>query len=74
MSALEERFNKDTKILLLSRNRAHWFFADLAIMAAGNVSVGLFTTLNADFANYIAEFTEPKPIFVGETENWDRLK
>ena len=39
-SALEQRFDKDTKILLLSRNRAHWFFADLAIMAAGNVSVG----------------------------------
>lgn len=43
-------------------------------MVAGNVSVGLFTTLNADFAHYIAEFTEPKPIFLGETENWDRVK
>ena len=59
---------------LLSRNRAHWFFADLAIMAAGNVSVGLFTTLNADVAQYIAEFTESKAIFVGEAENWDRVK
>ena len=73
-SALEQRFDKDTKILLLSRNRAHWFFADLAIMAAGNVSVGLFTTLNADVAQYIAEFTESKAIFVGEAENWDRVK
>ena len=73
-AALEQRFDKDTKILLLSRNRAHWFFADLAIMAAGNVSVGLFTTLNADVAQYIAEFTESKAIFVGEAENWDRVK
>ncbi|MAK69817.1 MAG: AMP-binding protein, partial [Halieaceae bacterium] len=73
-SALEARFGKDAKILLLSRNRAHWFFADLAIMAAGNVSVGLFTTLNADVAKYIAEFTESKAIFVGEAENWDRVK
>jgi long-chain acyl-CoA synthetase len=39
-SALERRYDKDTKILLLSRNRAHWFFADLSIMASGNVSVG----------------------------------
>ena len=53
-SALEQRFGKDTKILLLSRNRAHWFFADLAIMASGNVSVGLFTTLNADVAQYLS--------------------
>ena len=73
-SALEQRFDKDTKILLLSKNRAHWFFADLAIMASGNVSVGLFTTLNADVAQYIAEFTESKAIFVGEAENWDRVK
>ena len=65
-SALEQRFDKDTKILLLSRNRAHWFFADLAIMAAGNVSVGLFTTLNADVAQYIAEFTESKAIFLAK--------
>ena len=43
-------------------------------MAAGNVSVGLFTTLNADVAQYIAEFTESKAIFVGEAENWDRVK
>ena len=43
-------------------------------MASGNVSVGLFTTLNADVAQYIAEFTESKAIFVGEAENWDRVK
>lgn len=73
-SALEHRYEKDTKILLLSRNRAHWFFADLSIMASGNVSVGLFTTLNADVAQYIAEFSEAKAIFVGEAENWSKVR
>ena len=73
-AALERRYDKDTKILLLSRNRAHWFFADLSIMASGNVSVGLFTTLNADVAQYIAEFSEAKAIFVGEAENWSSVR
>lgn len=73
-AALEARFEKDTKILLLSRNRAHWFFADLAIMASGNVSVGLFTTLNADVAHYIAQFTQARAIFVGEADNWESVK
>lgn len=73
-SALEQRYSQDSKILLLSRNRAHWFFADLSIMVSGNVSVGLFTTLNADVAQYIAEFSEAKAIFVGEAENWSNVR
>ena len=73
-SALEARYARDTKILLLSHNRAHWFFADLSIMASGNVSVGLFTTLNADVAQYIAEFSEAKAIFVGNAENWPKVR
>lgn len=73
-SALEARYPRDTKILLLSHNRAHWFFADLSIMASGNVSVGLFTTLNADVAQYIAEFSEAKAIFVGNAENWPKVR
>ena len=73
-TALESRYDRDTKILLLSHNRAHWFFADLSIMASGNVSVGLFTTLNADVAQYIAEFSEAKAIFVGNAENWPKVR
>ena len=73
-SALEARYARDTKILLLSHNCAHWFFTDLSIMASGNVSVGLFTTLNADVAQYIAEFSEAQAIFVGNAENWSKVR
>ncbi len=63
-----------TNIALLSRNRAHWFFADLAIIGSGNVTVPLFTTLNADNAKYILEFAEVSVLFLGETTNWDVIR
>lgn len=59
---------------LLSRNRAHWFMADLGTIAAGNVTIPMFTTLPRDTAEYVMSFTEMKLLFVGETENWEAVK
>jgi long-chain acyl-CoA synthetase len=63
-----------TNIGILSRNRAHWFMADLGSIAAGNVIIPMFTTLPQDTANYVIEFTDMKVLFVGETENWDKVE
>lgn len=72
---LEQRYgNQGVVAGLLSRNRAHWVLADMAITASGNVSVPLFTTLLADTAEYIIDFTEAKVLFVGESSNWDSVK
>ncbi|MGB0955694.1 MAG: AMP-binding protein [Panacagrimonas sp.] len=65
---------KGTRIAILSRNRPHWFMADLAIAAAGHVSVPLFTTLTADIGQYILEFSEARMLILGEAENWERLR
>lgn len=59
---------------LLSKNRPHWYFADLGSIAAGNVVVPMFTTLAAETADYVMSFTEMKLLFVGETENWDQIR
>ena len=59
---------------LLSRNRAHWFMADLGTIAAGNVTIPMFITLPRDTAEYVMSFTEMKLLFVGETENWEAVK
>lgn len=59
---------------LLSRNRAHWFIADLGTIAAGNVTIPMFITLPRDTAEYVMSFTEMKLLFVGETENWEAVK
>ena len=70
---LEQRFGQGEKMVVLSRNRAHWVMADLAIIASGNVTVSMFTTLPGPTAEYIFELTEAKVIFVGETSNWDQI-
>lgn len=59
---------------LLSRNRAHWYFADLGACAAGHVVVPIFTTAPGETAEYVMNFTDMKVLFVGETENWDQVQ
>ena len=59
---------------LLSKNCAHWYFADYGTIAAGNVVVPMFTTLTGDVADYVMSFTEMKLLIVGETENWDQVR
>ncbi len=73
-AALEERFGNGVKMLLLSRNRPHWFLADLAVICSGNVTVPLFTTHPPATAQYIAEFTEAKVLFLGESPNWEAVR
>ena len=63
-----------TVLAILSRNRAHWMLADMAIACSGNVSVPLFTTMIADTAKYLLEFTETKAIVVGEASNWEAVR
>jgi long-chain acyl-CoA synthetase len=70
---LEQRFGHGEKMVVLSRNRAHWVLADLAIIASGNVTVSMFTTLPAATAEYIFQLTEARVIFVGETSNWEQI-
>ena len=67
---LEERFGSGANIALLSENCAHWCMADLAVIASGNVTVAMFTSLPRPTAEYILDFTETKAIFVGQTSNW----
>lgn len=73
-AVLESRFGAGNNMIILSRNRPHWFLADLAIVRSGNVTVSMFTTLPQATAQYIAEFTEPAVIFVGESPNWESVR
>lgn len=47
------------------RNTAHWFMADLAIAAAGCVSVGLYPKQSAEHLKYILKHCEAKAVIVG---------
>jgi long-chain acyl-CoA synthetase len=61
------------RVGILSRNCAHWFMADLGSIAAGNVTVPMFTTLPGETAEYVMDFTGMELLFVGQTENWDQV-
>ncbi|NDH39903.1 MAG: AMP-binding protein [Gammaproteobacteria bacterium] len=71
---LESAFGQGERMALLSKNRAHWIMADLAVINSGNVAVPLFTTHAQATAEYILSFTESKVLFLGETENWSSVK
>ncbi len=71
---LEREFKTGSRMALVSRNRAHWMLADLAITASGNVSVPQFTTQATETAKYVFEFTDVSVVFVGEADNWDNIK
>lgn len=71
----EKRYGPSkTNVALLSRNRAHWLLADLAVIGSGNVSIPLFTTLAAATAKYILEFTDTRALVLGETQNWSGVQ
>lgn len=73
-SALEGRFGHGERMVILSRNRAHWFLADLAIIASGNLSIGMFTTLPPSTAEYVLNFAQARVVFVGESANWEKVR
>jgi long-chain acyl-CoA synthetase len=62
------------RIGILSANSAHWILADLSIMASGNVTVPLFTTMDADTIQYVADFVELELLFLGPSDNWEQVR
>ncbi|MBL1270916.1 MAG: AMP-binding protein [Oceanospirillales bacterium] len=72
--ALPERSN----IAVLGKNSAHWILSDLAIWAAGHVSVPLYPTLNGETAAYILEHSGVKLLFLGKldgtADGWNDIK
>ena len=70
----EAKLGHGQRVALLSRNRAHWIIADLAVIHSGNVTVPLFTTHAQATAEYILDFTDTKALVLGQTENWQAAK
>lgn len=57
-------------IALLSKNCAHWYMSDLAIMMSGHVSIPIYPTLNAESIRQILEHSESKLLIVGKLDNY----
>ncbi len=67
-----------SQIAIFGKNSAHWIIADLAIWLAGHVSVPLYSTLNAETAQYILQDSEAKLLILGKmdgtTDTWNDVK
>lgn len=67
-----------SNIAILGKNSAHWILSDLAIWAAGHVSVPLYPTLTGEAAAYVLEHSEAKLLFLGKldgtTDGWNDIK
>ena len=72
---LQSKLNISSEnISILSRNRAHWILADMAICASGNITIPMFTTQSSTVAEYIFDLTNVKVLFLGEAENWEKIR
>lgn len=67
-----------SSIAILGKNSAHWVLADLAIWAAGHVSVPLYPTLNGETAAYVLEHSGARLMFLGKldgtADGWNDIK
>jgi long-chain acyl-CoA synthetase len=58
---------KGDRVAVIGENRPEWLFADLATMAAGAVTVGVYTTSSVTQCEYVVGHSEAK-FYIGEDE------
>lgn len=58
------------RVAILSKNCAHWFIADLAIMMGGFISVPLYPTLSALHIRQILEHSGARLVFLGKLDDY----
>ncbi|MBI1777435.1 MAG: long-chain fatty acid--CoA ligase [Proteobacteria bacterium] len=61
------------RVALVSENRPEWLIADVAIMAAGAISVPAYTTNTADDHRYILDSSGAKAVIVSSSKLAERL-
>jgi long-subunit acyl-CoA synthetase (AMP-forming) len=72
---IQEVLEKGSKnVGILSKNSAHWIMADLAISAAGAISVPFYATLTKEQLNQVLVHSECRILIVGKLDHWDKIK
>jgi len=62
---------EDDKVAIYSDNSSEWMIFDLASMAIGAVTVPVYSTNNAEQAEYIINDSSAKVVLVGSQEQYD---
>ncbi len=66
--------NGPKNVGILSKNSAHWMMADLAIAAAGAISVPFYATLTKDQLHQVLVHSECQILIVGKLDHWEKIK
>ncbi|MFM1819698.1 MAG: hypothetical protein RLZZ402_57 [Bacteroidota bacterium] len=66
--------NGSKNVGILSKNSAYWMMADLAIAAAGGISVPFYATLTKEQLNQVLVHSECQILIVGKLDHWDKIK
>jgi len=63
---------KGACVSIIGENRPEWLYADLAVMAAGGISVGIYTTNSPEEVKYILEHSRSRIYIVENEEQLDK--
>ncbi|SIS97105.1 AMP-dependent synthetase/ligase [Chryseobacterium gambrini] len=62
---------ENDKVAIYSDNSSEWMIFDLAVLAIGAITVPIYSTNNAEQAEYIINDSEAKAILVGDQSQYD---
>jgi long-chain acyl-CoA synthetase len=63
---------KGEKAAIISENCPEWLYADLGILHAGGVTVGIYTTSSAREVQYVVDHSDSRFFFVEDEEQLDK--
>jgi long-chain acyl-CoA synthetase len=69
-------WERGSRVAILSKNCAWWYFAEFAAWMAGYVSVPIYPSLVGDSVRYILEHSGAKALFLGklDSEDWGSMQ
>jgi len=62
---------ENDKVAIYAENSAEWMIFDLAILSIGAITVPIYSTNNAEQAEYIINDSQSKAILVGDQQQYD---
>jgi len=67
-------FEPGQKLCLLSENRPEWTMTDFATLAAGGLTVPIYTTLVSEQARYIIDDSDATAVVVSGADQWKKIE
>jgi long-chain acyl-CoA synthetase len=67
-------FEPGNKVTILGFNRPEWTIFNMAAMAAGGVSAGIYTTCSAEEVQYIVDHSESLVTLVENADQWEKIR